>query len=66
MKTCTKKELSETQEFNTCNTEGYTEDELEGFNQEWQEIIEKENIELYSEEYYFKLKNLQDNTSRRR
>ena len=51
--------------FTEDNTEGYTEDELNKLNDEWIEIIDKLNLEEFTDEYYTQAKIFSDEIARR-
>jgi len=51
--------------FTEYNTEGYTQNELDAFNAEWEEKAEKRELEPGTEEYEFQLKCFQDEVAKR-
>ncbi len=51
--------------FNDDNTEGYTVEELNELNAEWEGIVESESLEEYTEEYYIREKQFADDVARR-
>lgn len=51
--------------FRNDNTEGYTQDQLEELNNEWQEKVEETLIEEHTDEYDFQAKCFADAVSRR-
>ena len=51
------------EEFTTENTSGYTQEQLNDFNNEWNEIVEERGLNLYGEthdEYLEELKDYSD------
>jgi len=51
--------------FNEYNTDGYTNEELESLNKEWESIVEEKSLEPYSNEYDIELKKFQDEVAKR-
>ena len=51
--------------FRTDNTEGYTQAQLDTLNAEWQERVEKLNLEEYTDEYDREAKRFDDEVARR-
>ena len=52
-------------EFNSDNTEGYMQSELDEFNAEWSEIVAEKNLDEHTEEYDVELKKFSDEVSSR-
>ena len=56
------------EEFTTENTSGYTQEQLNDFNNEWNEIVEERGLNLYGkthDEYLKELKDYSDGIARR-
>lgn len=51
--------------FSQENTHGYTDAELQALNAEWNAIVEAENLERETDEYYQREKQFNDEVSRR-
>ena len=51
--------------FRTDNTEGYSDEKLDSFNAEWQEIVEREKLEENTEAYDIAAKFFSDVVARR-
>ena len=52
-------------EFNSDNTEDYTQPELDALNAEWIEIVAEKNLDEHTEEYDVELKKFSDEVSSR-
>ena len=51
--------------FRTDNTEGYTQQELDALNTEWENRVKQFDLEEYTEEYDFQAKCFCDEVARR-
>jgi len=51
--------------FRHDNTDGYTEEELDALNLEWEQIVDDSDLEGFTDEYYEREKAFTDEVSRR-